>query len=95
MEVRSIRYWSMKVIGSLVVFLWLFQNVFAQSQTTDIPALIPMPQKVAWNKQHFKIEGNKSRMVQRIVPNFPEVPTNQDEAYILKVNADSVILQAK
>ena len=95
MKVRSIRYWSMNVTVSLVVFLWLLQNVFAQSKTDDVLALIPMPQKIAWNKQNFKIEGNESRMVQRIVANLPEVPINQDEAYILKVDADSVILQAK
>ncbi len=95
MKVRSIRYWSMKVISSLVVFLWLVQTVIAQSQTTNVPALIPMPQKIAWNKQNFRIEGNESRMVQRIVAKLPEVSINQDEAYILKVNADSLILQAK
>ncbi|MBW8334681.1 MAG: beta-N-acetylhexosaminidase [Prolixibacteraceae bacterium] len=95
MNSRSIRYWSMKVTGSLVVFLWLVQTVIAQSQTTDVPALIPMPQKIVWNKQNFNIEGNESRIIQRIVANLPEVPINQDEAYILKVNADSVILQAK
>lgn len=95
MKVRSIRYWSMKVIGSLVVFLWLVQTVIAQSQTTNVPALIPMPQIIAWNKQNFKIEGNKSRIIQRIVVNLPEVSINPDEAYILKVTKDSVVLQAK
>ncbi len=95
MKVRSIRYWSMKVISSLVVFLWLVPNVFAQSKTTDVPALIPMPQKITWNKQNFIVDGNELRMVQRIVVNLPEVPINQEEAYILKVDADSVILTAK
>ena len=95
MKVRSIRYWSLKVTGSLVVFLWLVQTVIAQSQTTNVPALIPMPQIIAWDKQNFRIEGNESRMVQRIVAKLPEVSINQDEAYILKVNGDSVILQAK
>ncbi|HCY42048.1 MAG TPA: beta-N-acetylhexosaminidase [Prolixibacteraceae bacterium] len=95
MKIRSIRYWRTKVAGSLVVFLCLVQNVFAQSPTTDVPALIPMPQKVAWNKQNFRIEGDKARIIQRIVTNLPEVSINHDEAYILKVNADSVILQAK
>lgn len=95
MKVRSIRYWSMKVISSLVIFLWLLPNVFAQSKTTDVPALIPMPQKIVWNKQNFKIEGNESRIIQRIVVNLPEVSINPDEAYILKVTKDSVVLQAK
>jgi len=95
MKVRSLRYWSMKVISSLVVFLWLVQNVFAQSKIADVPALIPMPQKIAWNKQNFKIEGNESRIIHQIVINLPKVYINQNEAYILKVDADSVILQAK
>lgn len=95
MKSRSIRYWSMNGTVSLVVFLWLVQTVFAQSKTNDVPALIPMPQKIAWNKQNFKITGNESRIIHRIVVNLPEVPINQDEAYILKVNGDSVVLQAK
>lgn len=95
MKVRSIRYWSMKGLSSLVVFLWLVPNVFAQSKTSVVPALIPMPQKIVWNKQNFKIEGNESRIVNRIVFNFPEVLVNADEAYILKVTKDSVVLQAK
>ena len=95
MKVRSIRYWSIKVTSSLVVFLWLFQNVIAQSQATDIQALIPMPQKIVWNKQNFKIDGNESRIIQRIVAHLPEVSINPDEAYILKVTKDSVVLQAK
>jgi hypothetical protein len=85
----------MKVISSLIVFFWLVQNMFAQSKTTSVPALIPMPQKIVWNKQNFKIEGNESRIIRRIVAQLPEVRINQDEAYILKVDADSVILQAK
>lgn len=95
MNFRSVRKWSIGVISSLVVFLWLVQNVFAQSQTTDIPALIPMPQKIVWDAQNFRIEGNESRIIHRIVANFPEISINQDEAYILKVDADSVVLQAK
>ncbi|MDP3916125.1 MAG: family 20 glycosylhydrolase [Bacteroidota bacterium] len=95
MIIRDIKYSFVKVIGALVLFFFLLQNVCGQSQTTDVPALIPMPQKIAWNKQNFKIKGNESRIIQRIVANLPEVSINQDEAYILKVDADSVILQAK
>jgi hypothetical protein len=51
MRVWGIRYWNVKVAGSLVVILCLVQNVFAQSPTTDAPALIPQPQKISWNKQ--------------------------------------------
>jgi hypothetical protein len=95
MKVWNTKYWSVKVTGLLVVFLCLLPNVFAQSNVAVVKALIPMPQKVVWNKQNFKIEGNKARMVQRIVPNISGVPVTQDEAYSLKINGDSVILQAK
>jgi hypothetical protein len=85
----------MKITGAIVIFLCLLQNVFAQSTVSDIPALIPQPQKIVWNSHRFKIEGNESQMVQRIVANLSEVPINKDEAYTLKVNADSVILLAE
>ncbi|HAQ21074.1 MAG TPA: beta-N-acetylhexosaminidase [Prolixibacteraceae bacterium] len=95
MKSRSVKKWCVKVIGTLVVFLWLLQNVLAKSKTADNPALIPMPQKITWNNQNFKIEGNESRIIHRIVHKLPAITNNQDEAYILKIDADSVILQAK
>jgi hypothetical protein len=95
MKSRSVRKWCVKVTGAAVVSLCLFQNVFAQSKTAENQALIPMPQEISWNKQNFKIEGNESHIIQRIVAQLPEVPINQDEAYLLKVNADSIILQSK
>ena len=95
MRVLSNRHWFLKVISSLVVSFWLMQHVFAQSKTADVPALIPMPQKIVWNKQIFKIEGNESRIIRRIVANLPEITINQDEAYFLKIDADSLILLAK
>jgi hypothetical protein len=92
---RSIifKYWKITVVA--VTFFFLLQNLYGQTNRVDVPALIPMPQKIAWNKQNFKIEGNESRIIHRIVANLPEVSINQDEAYLLKVDADSVILQAK
>ena len=95
MIIRDIKYSFVKVIGALVLFFFLLQTVFAQTQTTVVPALIPMPQKIFWNKQNFKIEGNESRIIHRIVAQLPEVSINPDEAYILKVTKDSVVLQAK
>ncbi|MBL7970833.1 MAG: family 20 glycosylhydrolase [Prolixibacteraceae bacterium] len=92
---RDRKYKWRKITGWTVLCFFLFQNVCGQKKADAIPALIPMPQKLTWNKQSFKIEGNESRMVHRIVSNLPEVPVNSDEAYFLKVTADSVVLQAK
>ena len=91
----DIKYKSQKITGWTVLFFFLLQNVCGQSKTEDVPALIPMPQKIVWSKQNFKISGNESRIIHRIVVSLPEVPINQNEAYILKIDADSVILQAK
>jgi hypothetical protein len=54
-----------------------------------------MPQKITWGKFHFKTEGSEFRIVKRIVARLSEVPINQDEAYFLRVDADSVVLKAK
>jgi len=89
----TFRFWKYTVVA--VLFFFLLQNLYAQTKSVDVPALIPMPQKIVWNNQNFKIKGNESRIIHRIVVNLPEVFINQDEAYILKVDADSVILQAK
>lgn len=95
MKSRKVKFTLWKFTVVAVFFCFLLQNLYARTNHANVPALIPMPQKVTWNKQNFKIEGNESRIIYRIVVNLPEVPINQDEAYILKVNADSVILQAK
>lgn len=69
--------------------------IFLQSNAqTKFPALIPMPQNVAWHDSNFKKNGNKQRIVEKIVAGIPEAIVNQDEAYRLKVNADSVVLTA-
>lgn len=73
----------------------MLQHSLSQSIGSDLPALIPQPQKIIWKSLLFKIEGNQSRIVQRIVANLPVVPFNKDEAYILKVSVDSVILLAE
>lgn len=59
------------------------------------PALIPMPQQLEWTGEVFKASGKNERMVQRIVDGIPGVPLNRDEAYMLKVTADSVVLMAE
>jgi hypothetical protein len=95
MKSRSVTFklWKFTVVA--VSFFFLLQNLYGRTNIVNVPALIPMPQKVIWNNQSFKIDGNMTRIIQRIVSKLPEVPINQDEAYILKINADSLVLQAK
>ncbi|MBA4408838.1 MAG: hypothetical protein C0397_05385 [Odoribacter sp.] len=95
MKGRGSKYRTGKITGMMLFFVFLLQSFHGLTNPVDVPALIPMPQKITWNKQIFKIDGNETNVVQRIAVNLPEVPTNKDEAYILKVDADSVILQAK
>lgn len=90
----GVKYISSKIACFFALFM-LLQSFHGHCNSFDTPALIPMPQKIIWNKFHFKIEGNESRIAKRIVANLPEVPINQDEAYTLKVNADSVVLIAQ
>lgn len=75
-------------------FFFSFLTLAKGQISADCPALIPMPQKVSWNKQNFKIEGNESRMAQRKVASLPGVPFNLKEAYALEINSDSVVIQA-
>jgi hypothetical protein len=78
-----------------VVLFTLLQSFHGHCNSFDAPALIPMPQKITWGKFHFKTEGRESRIEKRIVARLSEVPINQDEAYFLRVDADSVVLKAK
>lgn len=94
MKSRGISNWVSHFAGVVFMYFILLQNLYG-GITVDAPALIPMPQKIIWNNQFFKVEGNESRMVRRIVPSLPEVPLNKDEAYILKIDADSVVLLAE
>jgi hypothetical protein len=59
-----------------------------------MPALIPSPQKIAWNGQNYKVGNSSSWLVQRIANNIPEVAANKEEGYVLKINADSAVLIA-
>lgn len=94
MRTLEVTYKSMKIACWVALFV-LLPGFQAHCNSSDVPALIPMPQKITWNNQFFKIEGNDSRIVKRIVSNIPEVPINRDEAYRLKINADSVVLIAE
>ncbi|MBL7969051.1 MAG: family 20 glycosylhydrolase [Prolixibacteraceae bacterium] len=92
---RSItfRFWKYTVVA--VSFFFLLQNVFAQIKSTDAPALIPQPQKISWNNQIFRMDGNESRVVTKMVTRLSGVVANREEAYRLKVTSDSIVLQAE
>ena len=94
MKSLGVKYQIAKMACWVVLFTVL-QSFHGHCNSFDAPALIPMPQKITWGKFHFKIEGSESRIVKRIVASLPEVPINQEEAYILKVDADSVVLLAE
>lgn len=93
MRFEENKHGALQVLVAAVVFFSFLP--FMKGQTTrDCPALIPMPQKMTWNKQHFKTEGNETRIAQRKLASLPEVPFNAKEAYVLKINSDSVVLLA-
>lgn len=94
MKSLGVKYKIAKIACLMVLFM-LLQNFYGHCNSFDAPALIPMPQKITWGKFHFKTEGSESRIVKRIVASLPEVPINQDEAYTLKVDADSLVLKAQ
>ena len=78
----------------LALFAFILFFSLQLSGNPKNPALIPMPQKVVWNESNFKKDGKKQRILERIVFKIPEAIINQDEAYMLKVNSDSVVLTA-
>lgn len=93
MRFEENKHWAYQVLMAAVVFFSFLP--FAKGQiAADRPALIPMPQKITWNKQNFKTEGNETRIAQRKVASLSGVPFNAKEAYVLKINSDSVVLLA-
>jgi hypothetical protein len=79
----------------LLLFILLFLLVIpAEAKPGDHPALIPIPQKITWNGKRFMVDNQRNRMVQRITLTLPGVQIHSDEAYILHVNADSLVLLA-
>ncbi|HSO89088.1 MAG TPA: family 20 glycosylhydrolase [Draconibacterium sp.] len=81
------------IFGILIIFYFLSQNAVAQSKT-NVPALIPIPQKIVWNGEVFITPGNEKHIATHIVKSLPGVSGNQEEAYILKINSDSIVLLA-
>jgi hypothetical protein len=84
--------------GFIKILLFLYMVVYCQfasgAVATKVPALIPMPQKIVWNGQKFKLNSNSIGLIQRITAILPSVPMNLREAYTLNVCADSAVLTA-
>lgn len=85
-----------RVYAGILLLLCLVWSGTASgaSAKSHMPALIPSPQKIAWNGKNFKVGKNSSWLVQRITKNIPEVAANKEEGYVLKINADSAVLIA-
>jgi len=85
-----------KRLGIIIISLILLSpDLSGQTGPTQVPALIPMPQRIDWNGRNFKPQSQDHRIVKRIVGRLAEVPLNRDEAYSLRVNGDSVLLEAQ
>lgn len=95
MEARSITFRFLKYTVVAVSFFFLLQNIHGQTSNADAPALIPQPQKISWNKLQFRMDGNESRIVRKIVTHQPGISGARNEAYSLKITTDSVILLAE
>ena len=92
---RHIEFKQGKKAGiSLTFLILLFANLLCQAGQKMIPSLIPIPQVIQWNNHYFNLADSSSCFVQRLVSKIPEVQLNSDEAYFLKINADSVVLLA-
>lgn len=78
--------------GAAMVSLFIFNG--CRSEKMEVPALIPMPQSVSWTGDDFRLEGNESRIARRLVTEIPGVEWNATEAYSLRVDRDSVVLEA-
>lgn len=84
-------------IRHIVLFcILLSTSVLPQcsAEKTKSPALIPMPQHLQWNGQKFNMADSSLRFVQRLVPQLPNIAMNHQEAYLLEVTNDSLILSA-
>ena len=84
-----------RLVIIIISLILLSPDLSGQTEPTQVPALIPMPQRIDWNGRNFKPHSHDNRIVKRIVRMLAEVPLNRDEAYSLNVNGDSVLLEAE
>lgn len=83
-------------VPGLIGVLILLSAFLSGCNTEDNirPSLIPMPQEINWTKEVFRMAGNETRIVKRLVGHLPEVAVHPEEGYTLRVTRDSVILSA-
>ncbi|WP_082063739.1 family 20 glycosylhydrolase [Draconibacterium sediminis] len=86
----SIKY----LLFNLAAILIVLQLISCGTKESKDPALIPLPQKLEWNKQNFYLADSNTSFIQRLVPQIEEVPFNEEEAYKLIITNDSVLLEA-
>jgi hypothetical protein len=85
---------QLKYFTTLAVFILALATIGCQPEKQQLPALIPLPQQIAWNGQKFNLADSSTRFVQRLVPNIDGIVLNHHEAYTLEVTNDSLILSA-
>ena len=80
--------------GLVLLTLLCIFDIPAESQ----PALLPVPQKIGWTTDKFYFIGNDPLCDQRVkkvtVGAIDDARLNMEEAYMLVVRADSVLVQA-
>ncbi len=92
MAYRNCLLKRIRMIGLLLLVAGLW-NCTRQGADFARPALIPQPQELSWKDEVFQLENNES-LIQRLVNELPGVPRNVEEAYRLKITADSAVLEA-
>ncbi len=84
-----------RLIRSFLLNSLLFIHLLTSgARLNHVPALLPMPQSVAWNGSQYNITNKSKWLVEKIVTKLPGVQLNEEEAYTLVINADSAVLSA-
>lgn len=75
----------------IIIILCNFCTVFAQAQPTGI---IPTPQHVTFQDGYYVLKEKQQPVIEtQLVTSFP-IDTNADQAYILEVKTDKLLIQA-
>lgn len=75
----------------IIIILCNLCAIFSQAQPTGI---IPTPQHVTFQDGYYVLKENQQPVIEtQLVTSFP-IDTNADQAYILEVKADKLLIQA-
>lgn len=85
---------SARFVFGIFLVLTVMALVACQPASVPQPALIPMPQKVDWTGEAFRVKANDTRIAKRLVGQLSGVEAYPEEAYSLSVTADSIVLTA-